>query len=104
MRSDKEIEANTFDVNKALGIDESTMPNHGFPDPFISAQFYGKLLFIALYQSASRTHYHFLYNPSSQKIEGKSHSCELINPYRDNNFPLKSFYNDERNEFYVFYR
>lgn len=54
---------NEFNVNEALGIDSHTMPNPGFPDPYIVSTFIDdKRLFVALFHNSSLTHYHFIYD------------------------------------------
>ena len=37
IREKSAIQENEFDVNKAIGINDFTMPNKGFADPFIVA-------------------------------------------------------------------
>lgn len=38
-RTDEQISKEEFDVNTALGIDDHTMANDGFDDPFINIEF-----------------------------------------------------------------
>jgi hypothetical protein len=56
IREQSAIQENEFDVNKAIGINDFTMPNKGFADPFIVAQFIGKeKLFVALFHNHTMT-------------------------------------------------
>lgn len=71
-RTDEEIKANEFDVNKALDIDSHMMPNKGFPDPFIVSSFIDdKRLFVALFHNHTLTHYHFIYDIEGQHVDEK---------------------------------
>lgn len=93
-----------FLVNKAIGIDDFTIPNHRFPDPFIVADFISdEKLFVVLFHNDSLTHYHFVYNFKERKIEGKVYSHALSNTSKEN-FPQKCFYNDHKKEVNAFYR
>ena len=93
-----------FLVNKAIGIDDFTIPNHRFPDPFIVADFISEdKLFVVLFHNDSLTHYHFVYNFKERKIEGKVSKHEIANSSKEN-FPQKCFYNEDKNEVNAFYR
>lgn len=59
-------------------------------------------LFINLFHNGSLTHYHFIYNTDSRRIEGSPQSVVL--ECSKKNFPYRCFFNDERNEVYSFYR
>lgn len=90
-----------------LGMDDFTMCNQDFPDPYVTCCFVTKtLLFVNLFHNYTLTHYHFLYNTETRKIiggpDGKPVTKKL--DCTKKNFPYKSFYNEERNEVYAFYR
>lgn len=71
-RSDEEIVAEEFDVNTALGIDEHTMVNSGFDDPFINVEFVSDdLLFVNLFHNVTLTHYHFIYDIKQKRIQNE---------------------------------
>jgi hypothetical protein len=51
-RTKEEIEANEFKINEAIGLDDYTMPNNGFADPYIICCFIGESrLFVALFHN-----------------------------------------------------
>ena len=53
-REEEEIRANELDINKALGLDDHTMPIENFPDPFINCCFIDdQLVFVNLFHTAS---------------------------------------------------
>jgi hypothetical protein len=59
-----------FDVNTALGIDDHTMVNSGFDDPYINIEFVNDdLLFVNLLHNETHTHYHFIYDIQNHKIQ-----------------------------------
>lgn len=93
-----------FDVNTALGIDDHTMVNSGFDDPFINIEFVtDDRLFVNLFHNETITHYHFLYDIQNKRIlDEVSTSIKFENSSKQN-FPQKCFYNDDRSEFYAFY-
>lgn len=71
-RTDAEIKRNEFDINKALGIDDFTMPISGFPDPFVVCCFISdNKLMVALFHNKTKMHYHFIYDDSKKKIESE---------------------------------
>ena len=79
------------------------MAIEGFGDPFIVCCFISdSLVFVALYHNFSDTHYHFVYDIEKRAIHGETYSFKM---YRNKkNFPYKSFYNEDLNEVYLFYR
>ena len=106
-----EIEANEISFNDKLKIDNYTMPIDDFYDPFINCCFItDNLIFVALHHTYSRTHYHFIWDltkkdfwftPQSLDLDfftKKQLDCSI------KNFPYKSFYNEDKNQVYVFYR
>jgi hypothetical protein len=60
------------------------------------------VVYVQLFHNATLTHYHFLYNLETKKIEGEVVS--LVMTCTKKNFPYKCFYNEERDEIYGFYR
>lgn len=57
-RTAEEIADNEVNINMLLDLDDSTMPHHLFPDPFITCTFVtDTLLFICLYHAAALTHH-----------------------------------------------
>jgi len=102
-RSDAEIKANEVDINTLLGLDNWTMAISGFSDPYITCCFIDDdRVFVNLFYNPTCTHYHFIYNFKSHKMEGNP-----VNKVLDcsrKNFPYKCFYNEEKDEIYSFYR
>ena len=47
-------------------------------------------------------HYHFIYNVTTRSVEGEVVSLKMN--CNKKNFPFKSFYNEDLNEVYLFYR
>ena len=101
-RTEAEIAQSEIDINKICGINNYTMCNQSFPDPFITCTFLdAKKIFVNLFHNYSFTHYHFLYDlekKSASKVSSRVLTCTK------KNFPYKCFYNDEKNEIYSFYR
>lgn len=104
-RSEAEIQEEEFDVNAALQLQDSTMVNDAFMNPFIIAEFVddGDTLFVCLFQNKTLTHYHFLYDVKNRQIKGNHVTYEFANNSKEN-FPQRCFLNDDTNEIYVFYR
>ena len=101
-RTEDEIAKEELDINKICGINNYTMCNQSFPDPFITCTFLdAKKIFINLFHNYSFTHYHFIYDLEKRQA-GKVSSRVLTCTKK--NFPYKCFYNDEKNEIYSFYR
>ena len=79
------------------------MAIEGFGDPFIVCCFISdSLVFVALYHNFSDTHYHFVYDIEKRAIHGETVSFKMDSNKK--NFPYKSFYNEDLNEVYLFYR
>jgi hypothetical protein len=91
-----------------FGIDDYTMTNDDFCDPFITACFVNDdKVFVSFFHNYSRTHYHFIWDLVNLKVIGKDGGEEPVAIVFDctyKNFPYKCFYFDERDELYVFYR
>ena len=102
-RDEETIMREEFDINKALGLNDYTMPIQGFADPFCTCSFItDERIFIQLFYNYDLTHYHFVYNHSTNKIEGDFYKMKMT--CTSKNFPYKSFYNTDENVIYSFYR
>lgn len=84
------------------------MPIDDFYDPFITCCFItDDLLFVNLHHNHTRTHYHFIWDIPNKKFH---ENLSVDNFYKIaldcsiKNFPYKSFYNEEKNQVYTFYR
>ena len=98
-----EIEANEFNINKELGLDNYTIPFEGFDDPLITCCFVNNdRIFINLFCNYYLMHYHFMYDIKKKEIIGPKVEVKMDTNFK--NFPYKCFYNDENNEIYSFYR
>ena len=70
-RSPETVQKEEFDINKALGINDYTMPIQGFADPFCTCSFItDDRIFVQLFYNYELIHYHFIYDHSTRKIEG----------------------------------
>lgn len=95
-----------------IGLDDYTMANQDFQDPFITCNFVGSdKLFVNFFHNHSKTHYHFIWDIENRKLIGKKQpDSEVDLPITHEiggsikNFPYKSFYNPEKHEIYSFYR
>ena len=102
-RTQEEIESNEVNFNTLLGINNYTMCNQTFPDPFITCSFISDdLIFINLFLNHELKHVHFIYDLVNKCIKGNK--VEQVMVCTKKNFPYKSFYNAERKEIYSFYR
>jgi len=102
-RTEEEIAKEELDISKLLGLDNWTMAINGFPDPYIVCSFLDDdRIFVNLFYNPTLTHYHFIYDVSKKAIVGKTVTKVL--DCSKKNFPYKSFYNDEKDEIYTFYR
>ena len=102
-RTEEQIKESEVNINELLNIDDKTMAVSNFPDPFINCCFVAeKVLFIALFYSYECTHYHFYFNFETKEIVGEVTSFSMGESKK--NFPYKTFYNDEEDEVYAFYR
>ena len=101
-RSQEEIDQNEFNINDELKINNYTMPNQNFADPYIVQCFINdNMIFCCLFHNHSLTHHHFFYNVKERKVTGHQQTKLDTN---NKNFPYKCFYNPDMNEVYVFYR
>jgi hypothetical protein len=71
-RTEEQALEKELDVNKALGINNHTMPIDGFGDPFITCTFVtGTILFVNLFHNGDLKHHHFFYDSEKNEIFGK---------------------------------
>ena len=91
-----------LDINSEIGLDNSTRPIGGLPDPMIESCFLDNTIFVNLFHTRTLTMYHFSYNYLQQKIIGDPQKTQL--DHCTINFPIKSFYDDEKERIYCFFR
>jgi len=102
-RTEEEIKENELDINALVGIDDWTMAIQDFPDPYIVCCFVtDEKVFIGFFHNFTLTHYHFIYDIVKREIVGEVVKFQL--DCNKKNFPYKSFYNEDLNEIYLFYR
>ena len=102
-RTQEEIAENEVEINALLDLDDYTMVNNEFPYPFATCSFISNTrIFISLFYNYDRSHYHLIWDISKRRMEGEparfTLNCNL------KNFPNKSFYSEEKNQIYLFYR
>lgn len=102
-RTDEECAKNECNLNDLLGLDDWTMVYDGFPDPSITCTFItDDRVFVNLYHNPTLTHYHFIFNTTLHLIEGDI--VKIVLDSNKKNFPYKTFFSEEKNEIYTFYR
>lgn len=102
-RTEEEALAKELDVNKALGLNNHTMPIDGFGDPYIVCTFVTcTILFVNLFHNGDKKHHHFFYDSDKQEVFGKYE--EVMPDFSPLNFPYKCFWNETQHEIYTFYR
>ena len=102
-RDEAVIKDNELDINALLKINNYTMCNQTFPDPFITCTFINSdKIFVNLFHNYDMKHYHFIYDLNRKGVDGDINHMELNCTKK--NFPYRCFYNDEKNEIYSFYR
>ena len=110
-RTEEEIAANELNINELLNLEASTMPCQDLADPFITCCWVGMdKVYVALFHGGTMTHYHFMWDVNERKLIGMndvtlgeqavSHKMSGARQ----NFPFKSFYSEEKDEIYTFYR
>jgi hypothetical protein len=100
---DKRKVIRDFNINEAIEIDNKTRPNDNFPDPYINAVFVADdKIFINVFHSKTLMMYHFLYDYHENAIVSPVIKTEL--PASTRNFPMSSYYDDEKQFVYIFYR
>lgn len=94
-RTEQEIQNTEFNINKALNLDNYTMPINNFPDPFITCTFVNdNILFVNLFHNHSLFHYHFFFHILEKKITSLT---KVKLDSNNKNFPYKCFYNSDLN-------
>ena len=90
-------------LNGFLNIDNSTRPNDNFPDPMMGAAFieYNNI-FVNVFYTKSQTMHICKYSFLHKKLVDEPILMRMEQSSR--NFPLNTFYDDERNHVYIFYR
>lgn len=101
-RYQRQIDEDEVKFNDMLGLDNFTVPNDEFSDPFITSCFItDQQIFVVLFYNHTQKHHHFIWNTTTRKLGKvviKMMDCISAN------FPQKCFYNEEKNEIYIFYR
>lgn len=67
------LQVNLMDIkiNEMFGLDNFTMPNEVFMDPFITCCFTeDDQIFVNFYHSHSLTHYHFIWDIKAKNVIG----------------------------------
>ena len=104
-RSEDEIQANEVSINELIDIDDFTMPNEELSDPFINCCFISdEKIYVALYHGYSMTHYHFVWNLKTKSMEDVVPFKQELEDSSPKNFPFKSFYSEEMDQIFCFYR
>ena len=107
MRTQQQILNSEVNINEIIGLDNYTMCNEAFPNPYITCCFLtDTLIFVSFFHNYSLTHYHFIYDVETRHFIGDEEGY-LVSKQIDcskQNFPYKCFFNDLRNQIYVFYR
>ena len=102
-RDPEKILAEETNFNTLLGLDDWTMCISSTPDPFITCTFItDEVVFINLFHTYSKMHYHFFFNIEKREIEGEVAKVQIEN--YSSNYPLKCIYNEDKQEVYSFYR
>jgi hypothetical protein len=92
-----------ININMELSLDDSTRPVGGLPDPMMNTVFTDSSnIFINVFHTKTLTMWHFSYNFLQKKIIGDPVKTQL--EYCTINFPFKSFYDDDKDRVYIFYR
>lgn len=70
-RSEEEIKKNEVNFNKLFGINDYTMANGDFQDPFITCTWVGDdKIYVNFFHNHSKTHYHFLWHVRDRRVIG----------------------------------
>ena len=103
-RSQDEINREELKINELIGINDYSMSITDFPDPFITVCFISDTrLFIDLFYTFTLTHYHMIYDFTTRELIG-NYVTKVIGEGNMRNFPLKCFYNPDKNIVLSFYR
>lgn len=87
-----------------MGINDFTIPVSGFSDPYITSCYLDDddKIFCNLFHNVELRHYMFIYSRGQNNIISEVVTKDL--ECSKKNFPYKSFYNDQDDEVYTFYR
>lgn len=93
-----------YNINEAIGLDDKTRPNDNFPDPFVNACFVddGDKIFINCFHSRELMLHHFIFSRVKNMIDSPIVKTKL--PESTRNFPLSSYFDDEKQFVYIFFR
>jgi hypothetical protein len=70
-RTLQEIEETEIKINEIIGLDNYTMANDDFPDPFITCCWISETqLFVNFFHSYTLTHHHFIWSTIQKKMIG----------------------------------
>ena len=101
--NDKEIDENEIYLNEIVGIDNATICNEMFPEPFATCCWVtDDQVFVDMFYNYGKMHYHLIFDIRERQLIGDFSSYKMTCNLK--NFPYKSFYSDTRNEIYSFYR
>lgn len=71
-RTPREIEESEVKINELIGIDNSTMVNEEFVDPYITCCWIGEYrVFVNFFHNYTRTHYHFIWDIRLKRMIGE---------------------------------
>lgn len=100
-RTEEEEKAEEIDINQLLGINNWNMCNYLLPDPNISVCFVNnEVVFVAVFYNYDLRHFHFFLDVKNKCVIGSVVEIKFENCTKKN-FPVKSFYNNERKEIYL---
>lgn len=101
-RTEEEAVEKELDINKALNLNNHTMPIDGFGDPYIVCTFVTcTILYVALFHNGDMKHHHFFYDSEKREVFGHFEKVMETSPL---NFPYKCFWNETQHEVYCIYR
>jgi len=71
-RTEQEIDDDEVCFNDIFGLDNYTMANNDFSDPFITCTFItNDQIFVNFFHNYSYTHYHFIWDVKQRRVIGK---------------------------------
>ena len=103
----EEAEKDDLMINEKILINDYSMCNDMFPDPFITACFVSTSeIYVNLFHNYDCKHYHFIYNFETKEIRGKGNSPVVISDLTVSqiNFPFRCLYNVKDDKIYSIYR
>ena len=102
-RSTGESLRSEVNLNDLLGLNTWTMTIDQFSEPYVTCCFIDdNLIFVNLFHNQEFRHFHFILDTRDNTIIDEYVSKKL-DPQKKN-FPVKCFYNKDKNEIYSFYR